>query len=178
MGASHGSLGRLAELHRQGGGPKGFASPGRPGAVRPGDLRHRRRRLRDGQKKAEQREEDRRILLQEMLEASDQQIRQAAEEAAQQAAAGLSAEVQGRLAIYLMQVPVVARQSLRRPDDPSGTSVPAGRSLSRPEDVLPLLPTRTPRFKIGDRPLPGVDWELEQLLGVGFAEVWKAPANL
>ncbi len=43
-------------------------------------------------KKAEQREEDRRILLQEMLQASDQQIRQAAEDAAQQAAAGLSAE--------------------------------------------------------------------------------------
>jgi hypothetical protein len=31
----------------------------------------------------------------------------------------LSAEVQGRLAIYLMQVPVVARQSLRRPEDPT-----------------------------------------------------------
>jgi len=121
------------------------------------------------------REEDRRILLQEMLQASDQQIRQAAEEAAQQAAVGLSAEVRDKLAIYLMQVPAMARQSLRRPETPPAPRSPAGHAFSRPEDVLPLLPTRTPRFKVGDRPLPGVDWELEQLLGVGgFGEVWKA----
>src|SRR5205085_12396156 len=32
-----------------------------------------------------------------------------------------------------------------------------------------------PRFQDGDRPLPGIDWELEELLGVGgLGEVWKA----
>ena len=49
-----------------------------------------------------------------------------------------------------------------------------GTAFHKPEDLLPLLPTGLPRFKAGDRPLPGVDWELEELLGVGgFGEVWK-----
>ena len=75
-------------------------------------------------KREQQRKEDRRILLQEMIQASDQQIHQAAEEAAQQAAAGLSAEVRERLTIYLMQVPAVARQSLRRPTIPPAPPSP------------------------------------------------------
>ena len=67
------------------------------------------------------------------------------------------------------------RQSLRRPADPSGKTVPAGLALRRPEDLLPLLPQGLPRFKPGDRPLPGVDRELVELLGSGgFGEVWTA----
>src|SRR5262249_24975951 len=64
--------------------------------------------------------------------------------------------------------------SLRRPSDPGGTTVPAGLSLKKPEDLLPFLPTALPRFKAGDRPL-AADWELVELLGKGgFGEVWKA----
>src|SRR6185369_4360849 len=63
----------------------------------------------------------------------------------------------------------------RRPSDPTGTTVPHALSIRSGEDLLPLLPTKMPRFKAGDRPLAGVQWELEELLGIGgFGEVWRA----
>lgn len=82
--------------------------------------------------------------------------------------------VQQSLALYLEMLPLSIRQSLRRPEDPSGKTVAASFSLKGPDDVLPLLPARTSRFKPGDRPPGAADWVLEELLGVGgFGEVWK-----
>jgi len=76
---------------------------------------------------------------------------------------------------YLNQVPVTMRHSFRRLTDPAGTNVPARLPLDKAEDILAFLPTRLPRFRPGDVPLPGVDWQLVELLGVGgFGEVWKA----
>jgi formylglycine-generating enzyme required for sulfatase activity len=89
--------------------------------------------------------------------------------------AALPAEQQRRVADYLRQTPSMVRRTLRRPSDPQGVSVYAGISLRRADDLLPFMPTRMPRFFAGARPLPGVDWELVELLGVGgFGEVWKA----
>jgi len=76
---------------------------------------------------------------------------------------------------YLHQVPATVQRSLRRAADPSGKTLPPGLDLSKGEDLLPFLPTHLSRFKTGDHPLPGVDWVLDELLGVGgFGEVWKA----
>jgi formylglycine-generating enzyme required for sulfatase activity len=125
--------------------------------------------------KEEPAERDRRASLQELVQAPAGEVQQEAAAAARLAAADQPPEVQQRLAGYLMQVPDVARQSLSRREDPTGKTVPAGRPLTQRDDLLPLLPTRVPRFKEHERPEGVGGWELVQLLGVGgFGEVWKA----
>jgi hypothetical protein len=82
-------------------------------------------------------------------------------------------EFRETLVAYLELLPEVARQALRRPGDPEGTSVPEGFEVRRPEDWLLFLPDRLPLFRPGDLP-PGLDnWRTENLRGLGpYAEVW------
>ncbi|HEY7424950.1 MAG TPA: bifunctional serine/threonine-protein kinase/formylglycine-generating enzyme family protein [Gemmataceae bacterium] len=121
------------------------------------------------------REDALRAELQALAQAPTNQVHQQVEADVQAVAADQPSEVRQALTAYLTQVPAAIRRSLRRPSDPTGTTVPATLALSRPEDLMAFLPSRPPRFRPGDRPLPGVDWELEELVGVGgFGEVWKA----
>src|SRR5207244_5376364 len=77
--------------------------------------------------------------------------------------------------LFLTQIPGAVRQSLKRPDDPTGKTVPPGFDLTSAGDLLKRLPTRPAKFRPGSL-LPGRDdWELVELLGVGgFGEVWLA----
>jgi hypothetical protein len=120
-------------------------------------------------------EEQRAAEVQAAAQLSAAELRAEIARIVREEAAALSAAQQAQVANYLTQVPAMIRRSLRRPSDPTGTTVPAGIRFHSAEDLLPLLPPALPRFKVGDRP-PGIgDWELVELLGVGgFGEVWKA----
>jgi formylglycine-generating enzyme required for sulfatase activity len=98
-----------------------------------------------------------------------------AEQAIAAEAADKSAAEQKALTAYLELLPLVVRQSLKRPEDPLGSTVAANVIFKSANDVMPLLPARLPRFKRGDRPAGVGDWVLDELLGMGgFGEVWRA----
>lgn len=113
--------------------------------------------------------------VQEIAAAGVSEVRQAAAEAVRTAAGVLPADQRGQLELFLAQVPAAVRQSLKRPDDVSGRSVPARFTLGSADDVAAFLPGRLPRFRPG-HPLAGKPgWGLVELLGVGgFGEVWLA----
>src|SRR6202011_4403489 len=79
------------------------------------------------------------------------------------------------LTAYLSAVPALLRQLLRRPGDPTGTSLPPGIVLQKAEDLLLFVPPRRPRFQPGDRPTGIGDLDMVELLSIdGVGEVWKA----
>lgn len=85
----------------------------------------------------------------------------------------VSEEFRETLVAYLELLPEVARQALRRPGDPEGSSVPEGFAIRRPEDWLLFLPDRLPLFRPGDQPPDLDNWRAESLRGLGpYAEVW------
>lgn len=73
---------------------------------------------------------------------------------------------------YLAEVPATLRQSLRRPEDLSGRTVPSYRGFERPEELAALLPRRLSQMKAG-QVVHGL--ELVRLVGRGgYGEVWEA----
>jgi serine/threonine protein kinase len=111
----------------------------------------------------------RRAELQALAEAPAEVVRERANEIVAHVAADRPEPVRQKLALYLGQVATLLRRTVPGPTGPAATTP------YEADDLLPFLPAGLPRFRPGDRPLPGVDWELEDLLGAGgFGEVWKA----
>ena len=103
------------------------------------------------------------------------EAKQAAEQAVGRVAAAAPIEDRIRLELLLTSVPSAVRQAMKRPDDPTGTTVPVTFKLDNEDDLVKLLPARPPRFRAGlDLPRrPG--WVLDRQLGLGgFGEVWLA----
>jgi len=132
------------------------------------------RRWRERQQ-AEQIKQDLRQELEQAAQTDQAQFEQQMRQLAAEVAAAQPLAVRQALADYLTLLPIRIRQTFVRPEDPTGTTLPASWSLQMAQDLLPLLPPRPPRFRAGQRP-PGTDkWVLVQRLGLGgFGEVWKA----
>ena len=116
--------------------------------------------------------------LEQFLQADVDKLRKELSRIAHIVAAGRPEAEIRRLEAYAMQAQAVARQSLKRVDDPSGRSVPKGFDPQNPASMAALLPDRLPRFCPGD-PVPNApQWQFVALLGSGgFGEVWLAKHN-
>ena len=112
--------------------------------------------------------------IRRIVEAGTEEVKQVARQVASEVAAA-QPEMVVVLETYLEQIPASVRQSLKRRDDPTGTSVPDHFSVRSADDMVKLLPPGLPRFRRGDA-LPGrPGWVLDRQLGIGgFGEVWLA----
>ncbi|ADV62021.1 serine/threonine protein kinase [Isosphaera pallida ATCC 43644] len=120
-------------------------------------------------------ERTRRLELKTLATLPAEGIRPTVQQIVQEFAADRSPKVRQILTTYLCLVPSQIRQALKRLADPTGTTIPSKLMPRSAEKLLIFLPIDIPIFEPGDRPLPGVDWVLTELLGVGgFGEVWKA----
>ena len=93
--------------------------------------------------------EEQREDVEALAQAPAAEAREAVREVVAAVAGDRPKEIQIALSLFLSQVPDAVRQSLRRPADPSGRSVPAHLAPQGPDDVLALLPAQPAALPAG-----------------------------
>ncbi len=118
---------------------------------------------------------DRRVDILSLARAPSAAVRVLAKQVADVTAVALPADVRSRLTTALTLLPRRIRRWLRAAEDPRGLSMSAAQAPFSADDILPLIPARLPHFLPGDRPFPGVECQVVELLDVGrFGESWLA----
>jgi hypothetical protein len=104
--------------------------------------------------------------VKEMLGAKADAVNAAAQRAVEDIVPQLLQREKKLVTQYVAAIPEAARQSLKRKEDPTGTSLPFGYTIHDPAAVANLLPQHAPRFVSGEF-LPGREenWQLERRLG-------------
>lgn len=117
----------------------------------------------------------RRLEVEALVRSSPSEIRNQVEQIAQSLAADRPIRVRKGLATFLGLVPEQLLRFLAPSVNPSALTAQTATALKDEHDLLAMLPPRIPYYQVGDRPLPGVDWVLTEILGMGGSgEVWKA----
>lgn len=132
-----------------------------------------RKELEAGSKEAQ-----RKADFQAMLAASTEEMKKFVRDCLDSLDLERGTEIRKDIKSYLFSVQAQSRRCMRRPDDPSGTTMAPEMSLKTREDYARILPPKMPRFQVGHRPIPGVDKVLVELLGFGgYGEVWKTEST-
>ena len=66
----------------------------------------------------------------------------------QEVAGNQSPQTQEAISGYLNQLPAAIRRSMRRPEDPTGTTIPQELAPRKSDDLSRLLPSRLPYFNL------------------------------
>jgi formylglycine-generating enzyme required for sulfatase activity len=117
---------------------------------------------------------DLRAALREAVAAPLETVELALRDAVYDVAGDRPAEEREALASFLELLAPSLRQSLRRPGDPAGTSVPDYLPVDEPEDWLAYFPDRPARFRAGETLEVFDNWQAVEQRGFGpHGETWR-----
>ena len=123
-------------------------------------------------------EADLRTALREAVAAPLETVELALSDAIASVAGDRTEDERALLTGFLELIPPIIRQALRRPGDPSGTSVPEQLPIAKLDDWLLFFPDRAARYKQGDTLEAFDNWQTTDLRGFGpYSETWRGWAE-
>ncbi|MCE9532849.1 MAG: SUMF1/EgtB/PvdO family nonheme iron enzyme, partial [Planctomycetes bacterium] len=122
--------------------------------------------------------EDVRAALREAISAPEETVELLLRDAISEVAHDRPYFERSALTMFLELLPPTFKQALRRPGDPSGTSVPEQLAFRKAVDWLIFFPDRLTRFRPGDVLTAFDGWQVEEFRGGGpYSETWQGLAE-